>query len=231
MYVRAGRPAFARPYVRVHRNTSLMSSPLLLEQCPACLVRLTWIVFVMGGRWPYSRCFVEAILHKMNAIKILIFKKKQYFLHCNPKEYTNMSSLKKVLVNLEKDVSLYSKVKTKLRILEYWCEMKPNKKRKKCIFTFRSPTAKSFLFVFNILDFAHRTRINNSFILNNLIDWAVNYCGGAISYFLLADNSGCYIYICVCVSVCVYSTTQIAVSINKQSAHATHTCKTTHTFT
>ena len=54
MYVRAGRPVFARPYVEVHRSTSLMSSSLLLQQCPACLVRLTWIVFVMGGRWPYS---------------------------------------------------------------------------------------------------------------------------------------------------------------------------------
>ena len=54
MYVRAGRPAFVRPYVGVHRSTSLMSSPLPLQQCPACLVRLTWIVFVMGGRWPYS---------------------------------------------------------------------------------------------------------------------------------------------------------------------------------
>ena len=49
MYVRAGRPAFARPYVGVHRSTSLMSSSLLLQQCPACLIRLTWIVFVMGG--------------------------------------------------------------------------------------------------------------------------------------------------------------------------------------
>ena len=46
MYVLAGRPAFARPYVGVHR-ISLMSSPLLLQQC------LTRIVFVMGGRWPY----------------------------------------------------------------------------------------------------------------------------------------------------------------------------------
>ena len=36
MYVRAGRPAFAWPYVGVHRSTSLMSSPLLLQQCPAC---------------------------------------------------------------------------------------------------------------------------------------------------------------------------------------------------
>ena len=59
MYVRAGRPAFARPYVGVHRSTSLMSSPLFLQQCPAFLLRLTWIVLVMGGRWPYSWCFVE----------------------------------------------------------------------------------------------------------------------------------------------------------------------------
>ena len=54
MYVLAGRPAFARPYVGVHRSTSLMSSSLLLQQCPVCLVRLAWIVFVMGGRWPHS---------------------------------------------------------------------------------------------------------------------------------------------------------------------------------
>ena len=57
MYVRAGPPAFARSYVGVHRSTSLMSSSLLLQQCPAHLVRLTCIVFVMGGRWPYSWCF------------------------------------------------------------------------------------------------------------------------------------------------------------------------------
>ena len=59
MYVRAGRPAFARPCVGVHRSTSLMSSSLLLQQCPACLVRLTWIVFVIGGRWLYSWCLVR----------------------------------------------------------------------------------------------------------------------------------------------------------------------------
>ena len=57
-YVLAGCPAFARPYVGVHRNTSLMSSSLLLQQCPVSLVRLTWIVFMMGGRWPYSWCFM-----------------------------------------------------------------------------------------------------------------------------------------------------------------------------
>ena len=58
MYVRAGRPAFERPCAGVHMSTSLMSSSLLLQQCPACLVRLTWIVFVIGGRWPYSWCLL-----------------------------------------------------------------------------------------------------------------------------------------------------------------------------
>ena len=58
MYVLADRPAFPRPYVGVYRSTSLMSWPLLLQECPACVVRLTWIVFVMEGRWPYSWCFV-----------------------------------------------------------------------------------------------------------------------------------------------------------------------------
>ena len=54
MYVRAGCPAFSQPYVEVLWSTSLMSPSLLLQQCSACLVRLTRIVFVMGGRWPYS---------------------------------------------------------------------------------------------------------------------------------------------------------------------------------
>ena len=61
MYVRAGRPAFARPCVGIHKSTSLMSSSLLLQQCPACLVRLTWIDFVIGGRWPYSWCLVGCL--------------------------------------------------------------------------------------------------------------------------------------------------------------------------
>ena len=73
MYVRVGRPAFARPYVGVDRSTSLMSSFLLLQQCPACLVRLAWIVFVMGGRWPYSWCFVGCCLHDLfNIARIIL---------------------------------------------------------------------------------------------------------------------------------------------------------------
>ena len=54
MNVRVGRPAFDWPYVGVHKSTSLTISSLLLQQCPACLVRLACIVFVIGGRWPYS---------------------------------------------------------------------------------------------------------------------------------------------------------------------------------
>ena len=54
MYVRAGCPAFAWLYAGVHSSTSLMSSSLLL-------VRLTCIVFVMGGRWTYSWCLVGVL--------------------------------------------------------------------------------------------------------------------------------------------------------------------------
>ena len=44
--------SFARPCEGVHRSMSLLSLSILLQQCPACLVRLTWIVlwWVVGGR-------------------------------------------------------------------------------------------------------------------------------------------------------------------------------------
>ena len=57
MYVRAGHPAFAWPYVGVHRSTSLMSSFLLLQQCPASinLVGLQRLYFIQS--WPtWLRC-------------------------------------------------------------------------------------------------------------------------------------------------------------------------------
>ena len=81
MYVRAGRPAFARPYVAVHRIKSLMSSSLLLHQCPAFLVRLNWIVFVMGGRWPYSWCFVGCCRQDLFniALNILVLLPSSFF--------------------------------------------------------------------------------------------------------------------------------------------------------
>ena len=81
MYVRAGLPTFARPYVRVHRSTSLMSSSLFLQQCPACHVRLTWLIFVMGGRWPYSWCLVGCYLQDLFNItrSILVYLPSSFF--------------------------------------------------------------------------------------------------------------------------------------------------------
>ena len=81
MYVRAGRPDFARPCVGVHKSTSLMSSSLLLQQCPACLARLTWIVFVIGGRWPYSWCLVGCCRQDLFKIarSILVWLPSSFF--------------------------------------------------------------------------------------------------------------------------------------------------------
>ena len=56
IYVLAGRPAFSRRYEGLHKSISLMGSSLLLQQCPACLVRLTLIVFVMGARCCFVGC-------------------------------------------------------------------------------------------------------------------------------------------------------------------------------
>ena len=51
-----------------------MSSSLLLQQCPACLVRLTCIVFVMGGKCPYSWCLVGCCHQELfnTALNILV---------------------------------------------------------------------------------------------------------------------------------------------------------------
>ena len=62
------RPTFARPCERVNKKTSLMSSYLLLQQCPACLVSLIWMVFEMDGRWPYSYCFVGCCFQDLLSI-------------------------------------------------------------------------------------------------------------------------------------------------------------------
>ena len=63
--VLAGRPNFVRLCEGIHKSISLMSLSLLLKQCPACLIRLTRMVFVIGGRWPYSYCFVGCCLQDL----------------------------------------------------------------------------------------------------------------------------------------------------------------------
>ena len=61
-----------------------MSSSLLLQQCPTCLVHLTWIVFVMGGKWPYSCRFVGCWLHDLFniACSILVQLPSSFFSIC-----------------------------------------------------------------------------------------------------------------------------------------------------
>ena len=63
----------------VNRSTSLMSTSLLLQQSSACLVRLTLILFVIGGRWPYSCCFVGCSFQDLPAAFSVVAVK--LFLH------------------------------------------------------------------------------------------------------------------------------------------------------
>ena len=70
-------PTFAGPCDEVHSSISLMNSSLLLQQCPACSVPLTLIVFVIGIRWPYSSCFVGCCLKDL--FNIEIFKVMKIF--------------------------------------------------------------------------------------------------------------------------------------------------------
>ena len=49
-YVLVGRLTSDRLCEVVHRSTSLMRTPLLLQLCPACLVCLDWMLFELGVR-------------------------------------------------------------------------------------------------------------------------------------------------------------------------------------
>ena len=53
-----GRPTPACTCEGYFWRTSLMSSPLILQQCHAWVVRLIWMILEIGGRWPYNCCFV-----------------------------------------------------------------------------------------------------------------------------------------------------------------------------
>ena len=74
------RLTLARPCEGVHRRRLLMSSFLLFQQCPACLVRLIWMVLEMGVRWPCSCCFVECCFQNLfNIARILLLHSRQAF--------------------------------------------------------------------------------------------------------------------------------------------------------
>ena len=76
------RPAFARLCERVHKSTSLISSSLLLQQCPAGLVRLILIVFVMGGRCRTSAAFWGSASRTCSILlAVFLCNCRQAFLH------------------------------------------------------------------------------------------------------------------------------------------------------
>ena len=71
-------------HIGVHRKTSLMSSSLLLQQSPACLFRLIWMVLEMGGRWQYICCFVGYCFQDLSniACSILVQFPSSFFSIC-----------------------------------------------------------------------------------------------------------------------------------------------------
>ena len=64
-----------------------MSSSLLLQQCPACLVRLTCIVFVMGGKCPYSWCLVGCCRQDLFKAMIYIYIYIYIYTHMHTHTY------------------------------------------------------------------------------------------------------------------------------------------------
>ena len=76
IYFCAGCPAFAWPYVGLHRSTSLMRSSLLLQQCPACLVLQKSIISAPVGLF-YTKIGLKIrlsnyICHKNLSCQILL---------------------------------------------------------------------------------------------------------------------------------------------------------------
>ena len=53
-----GEPTLACLHEGNHWRMSLVSSFLLHQQCPTCLVHSISLIFELGGRWPYRCCFV-----------------------------------------------------------------------------------------------------------------------------------------------------------------------------
>ena len=63
-YVLLGYPKLTCPCAGVYWRTSMIISFLILWQCPACLVCLTWMVLEMGSKWLlYSSCLFDFLLH------------------------------------------------------------------------------------------------------------------------------------------------------------------------
>ena len=71
--VLAGRTTLAHPCEGVHRRMILISSSLLLQRCPAYILRLIWMVLEIGGKCPYNCCFVGCCFQDDIYINIYIY--------------------------------------------------------------------------------------------------------------------------------------------------------------
>ena len=69
----AGRPTISRPCEVVYRSTSLISLSLLLQQCSIWSVRLTWIVFQMGGRWPVTYIYIYIYIYVCVCVCVCVY--------------------------------------------------------------------------------------------------------------------------------------------------------------
>ena len=54
---------------------------LFLQRCPTCFDCLTWMVYEMGGKWPYSCCLMECSFKDLfkTALSILVWFPSSFF--------------------------------------------------------------------------------------------------------------------------------------------------------
>ena len=72
---------------------SVMSSSLFLEQCPACLVRLIWIVLEIEGKLPYKYCFVGCCFQRLFKIaRSILLQFPSSFFSMHFVSYINLGS-------------------------------------------------------------------------------------------------------------------------------------------
>ena len=88
----------ACPSEEVHWRMSRMNSSLLLQQCPACLVRHIWIVLEMGVRWPYCCCFVGCCFRDLfNIVRSILVQ--------FPASFFSLCFVSVHIVNLSSDIN------------------------------------------------------------------------------------------------------------------------------
>ena len=82
-YVFLDHPTLTQLCEVVHKRISLVISFLLLQQCPTCLVCLTWMVLEIGGRWLYN-CFMWCCFQDLfnTAHNILVQLSSSFFFIC-----------------------------------------------------------------------------------------------------------------------------------------------------